>query len=268
MADKTPVTGNGPTPPAVALGQERTYHTQMSRILAGFGLIYLILQAVATWTQSLYGEMGALICALVLAVAILVERWMFQTPLNQAFTTLGLGRPDGRGMLVAAAIGALLLVYYPAFAWATGATLQLRDGWPVQFLGLALQGGVAEELLWRGYLFGHLRRGRSFWNAALLSMLVMATAHLLLFVSLPFPVALTATLVSVVISFPLSQLYALGGNTIWGPALVHAVVQGAIKLVVFPAELMFASQIVWMLLCMAVPLLAFAIRRPIAATRG
>jgi hypothetical protein len=92
-------------------------------------------------------------------------------------------------------------------------------------------------------------------------MLIMAAAHLLLFATLPFPVALAATLVSVVISFPLSQLYALGGDTIWGPTLVHAVVQGSIKLVVFPAELLLTGQITWMLFCVAVPLLAFIVRR-------
>ena len=93
-------------------------------------------------------------------------------------------------------------------------------------------------------------------------MLVMAITHLLLFATLPFLVALAATLVAVVISFPLSQLYALGGNTIWGPALAHAVVQGAIKLVVFPVELQLGAQIVWMVLCVVLPLLAFIVRRP------
>jgi membrane protease YdiL (CAAX protease family) len=44
---------------------------------------------------------------------------------------------------------------------------------------------VAEEVLFRGYLFGHLRRGRSFWRAAVLSMLPFVCVHLLLFFTMP-----------------------------------------------------------------------------------
>lgn len=262
MAQETPFPEVAvPVAPEASTGT-RLHQGGTVRLLAGLGLIYLALQGAASWTGSLYGEAGALICALVLTTALLAERLLFRTPLNRALPELGLGRPEGRGLLVAAAICGLLLAYYPAFAWVTGATLTMRDGWPALALGITLQGGVAEELLWRGYLFGRLRRGRSFWRAAWLSMLVMAAAHLLLFATLPFPVALIATLVSVVISFPLSQLYALSGDTIWGPALVHAVVQGAIKLVVFPPELQLTAQLTWMVLCVAVPLLAFVVRRP------
>ncbi len=263
MAQETPLPAVA-RPPAAAEASTQAHLRRGDTIslLAGFGLIYLILQGAATWTGSLYGEAGALICALTLATALLIERVLFRTPLIVALPALGFGRPNGRGLLAAVAICGLLLAYFPAFAWITGTTLTMRDAWPALALGIVLQGGIAEELLWRGYLFGRLQRGRGFWPAATLSMLVMAAAHLLLFATLPFPVAFTATLVSVVISFPLSQLYVLGGNTIWGPALVHAAVQGAIKLVVFPVELQLSGQIGWMLVCVAVSLLAFVVRRP------
>ena len=52
--------------------------------------------------------------------------------------------------------------------------------------GLFAQAGIAEELLFRGYLFGHLREGRSFWRAALLSMPPFLAVHLLLFFQMDF----------------------------------------------------------------------------------
>ena len=103
--------------------------------------------------------------------------------------------------------------------------------------GLFAQAGIAEEVLFRGYLFGHLRRGRSFWRAALLSMLPFVAVHLLLFATMPWPIAAAALLLAVIVAFPLARLYELGGATIWAPALLHFVIQGTVKIVVFPEAL-------------------------------
>ena len=37
-------------------------------------------------------------------------------------------------------------------------------GWWWLLPGLFAQGGIAQEVLFRGYLFGRIRRGRSFWH--------------------------------------------------------------------------------------------------------
>jgi len=55
-----------------------------------------------------------------------------------------------------------------------------------------MQAGVAEELVFRGFLFGHLRRQRTFWRAAAASLPPFLVAHLFLFFALPWPIALTA----------------------------------------------------------------------------
>ena len=54
--------------------------------------------------------------------------------------------------------------------------------------------------------------------------------------------------------FPLARLYELGGNTIWAPAILHFVIQGAIKVVdvtdprgIFPFVWMAASTLLPML---------------------
>ena len=89
--------------------------------------------------------------------------------------------------------------------------------------------GVAEEALFRGYLFSRLRRNRSFWRASALASVSFVLVHLYLFVSLPWPVALASVLLATIISFPLAHLFELGGNTIWPSALLHFTVQGAVR---------------------------------------
>lgn len=234
------------------------------RITGGFILIYGVLEASATWTNSRYGEYGLVICAAVITTALLVERWLFATPARSAITALGLGRPNRRGLITALLTGLVLLLYLPISVLATGQVIQLRDGWPWIALGVFLQGGIAEEVLWRGYLFRHLRASNSFWRAAALAMLYMVAQHTLLLWSLPLPVALAAVVVALATSFPLAHLYELNDNTIWGAAIVHWIIQGMLKVFVVPdahALLVIGG---WMVASMVVPYLAMLVRRAAA----
>ena len=137
--------------------------------------------------------------------------------------------------------------------------LSLRDDWMNLVPGLFAQAGLAEEALFRGYLFGELRETRTFWRAALLALPPFFLVHLLFFATMSFAVAAAATLLSFVISFPLARLYDLGGRTIWGPAMVHAVVQGGIKIVDIPEDRMVVVATIWMAAGMVIPWLAFAV---------
>ena len=57
---------------------------------------------------------------------------------------------------------------------------------------------------------------------------------------------------------PSPRLFELGGNTIWPPALVRFVVQGAIKVIVDPGALL---PVAWMAASAALPLLAILVPR-------
>ena len=123
-------------------------------------------------------------------------------------------------------------------------------------MGLAAAGpvraaGIAEEALFRGYLFGRLRRSRSFWRAAALATAPFVVVHLILFATMLWPIALAAVLLSVILSFPLAHLFELAGNTIWAPALLHFTVQGAIKVVELPGDT--GLPLVWMAARAAIP---------------
>ena len=160
--------------------------------------------------------------------------------------SLGLSAPDGRGLIVGGAICLLMLLSVPVFAWATDETPSFYPGGAWLIPGLFAQAGIAEEVLFRGYLFGHLRRGRSFWRAALLSMLPFVAVHLLLFATMPWPIAAAALLLAVIVAFPLACLYEMGGGTIWAPALLHFVIQGTVKIVVFPEASNVRFAVLWM----------------------
>lgn len=100
------------------------------KLTVGFALIYLVLDRSATWTNSLFGEYGVLICALVIAAALLVERRLFGIAPRHAFAALGFGWPSLRGLLAALLASLVLLAYLPLFILVTGQPLTLRVGWP------------------------------------------------------------------------------------------------------------------------------------------
>jgi membrane protease YdiL (CAAX protease family) len=229
-------------------------------IATGFLCIWLVLDRTAQFTQSTLGEAGILIGLVVLVTTFGVETLIFRQPVSDAVRSLGLGRPNWHTMLVAILICMLLLAFYPAFALITGAKLTLHDRWLALLPGLFAQAGIAEEVLFRGYLFGHLRRTRTFWQAALLALLPFVTVHLFLFASLDWTIALASTLLAVATAIPLCALYDRNHRTIWAAALVHWVIQGAIKLAMVPEGFSLAIALGWMAMGATVPYVVFAFR--------
>jgi hypothetical protein len=102
-----------------------------------------------------------------------------------------------------------------------------------------------------------LGRQHPFWRAARLSMIPFVIVHLLMFVTLPWPIAAAAMLLAVAISFPLAHLFELAGATIWAPALAHFVVQGALKVIVVSGEPSATLPLVWMAASATIPWLVF-----------
>jgi membrane protease YdiL (CAAX protease family) len=232
----------------------------MGRLGVAVVLAWLVFDRVAAVTGSVRGEAGGLVALVVLAVVLVLDRALLGRGWRESLLSLGVGRPSARGVLTAAVVAGALLAFFPLYARATGARLVVAPGALTLLPGLFAQGGFAEELLFRGFLFGRLREGRSFWRAAALALVPFAAAHLFLFATLPPAIAAAATLLAAVMSFPLARLYELGGRTIWPPALVHFVAQGAIKLIAAEPPPALPMGLPWMAACMVVPWLAFAVR--------
>jgi membrane protease YdiL (CAAX protease family) len=239
--------------------QQFLWH-ELGKILAGFLCIWLLFDRTAYLTQSTLGEAGILICIVVLVTTFGVEKLIFRQATPDALRSLGLGYPSLRTMLVAIFICAMLLAFYPAFSLVTGAKLTLHDNWIGVSSGLFAQAGIAEEVLFRGYLFGRLRKGRTFRHAALLSLMPFVAVHVLLFASLDWTIALVSTLLAVATTFPLCYLYDLNRRTIWASALLHWIIQGTIKLVVISDGFSLPISLGWMAMCATVPYVVFGFR--------
>lgn len=209
---------------------------------------------------SLRGEAGIAVCLLTLAAASVLECLLFRTSWRELPARLGLGRPRAVALLATAGICLLLVAYFPAFSLASGARIALRPDWLLMIPGLFAQHGLAEELLFRGFAFGHLRAGRSFWPAAWLSLLPFSAAHLMLFLSMEPVLAASSILVAVATSIPLAWLYERGRATIWAPALLHLGIH-AIKLVEVAEAQYMSIALGWMAVCSVVPYAAFLFLR-------
>ncbi len=232
-----------------------------SRLVLGLFLVFALFQWSATILGSDRGQQGILIAVLIVAATVAADWLLLRHPRAPALQHLGLGRPRAAGMVLAGGVAVLLLTMAFLFAVATGRTAALYPGWPWLLPGLFAQAGIAEEVLFRGYLFGHVRVGRTFWRAAAASMLPFVIVHLILFVSMPWPIALASVLLAVVISFPLAYLFEVGGNTVWAPALLHFVIQSTVKVLVF-SDGADTFALVWIAASAVVPLLIFAVKVP------
>jgi membrane protease YdiL (CAAX protease family) len=244
---------------APAVAAARRASPGLLAILAGFALLYTIHVTTTNLTNSLYGEYGLLACALALATALVVERLAFGRGPLAALRALGLGRPGRRALAAAALIALLMVATWPLYAVATGKALALRSDWLWLAIGIVAQYGIAEEVIFRGYLFGHLRAGRTFRRALLISTLVFAAAHLPLLATNGLPVAVGAIALAVISSLPFVWLFELGGATIWAPVIVHAAAHTP-KLLA-PGTLDMTAELAWIGVVMVVPYLAFALLR-------
>ena len=209
------------------------------------------------------GQAGILVGAVVVLATIAVQVVLFGQDFRVAVRWLGLGCPTSPGLIAALAIGLLIGLVIPLFALVRDVSVELYPGWLGLLPGLFAQAGVAEEILFRGYLFRHVRAGRPFWRAVLLGLAPFAAVHLMLFQTMPWPVALAAVALAVAVTPPLAYLFELGGNTIWGPAILHFVIQGAVKVTQLPDEESPLFPIVWMAACASLPFLVFLVRRPV-----
>jgi membrane protease YdiL (CAAX protease family) len=137
---------------------------------------------------------------------------------------LGLGRPLGRAVVRAGLVGATFFLSLLLGARAVGVTLQLRQNWPTVLAAALIFHGLAEELVWRGFVFGRLRRSTTFWRAVAKTVPLIALTHVPVAGSNGLTVGLLAMLTAAVTCLPLGYLWERGGGTVWGPALLHGLI--------------------------------------------
>jgi membrane protease YdiL (CAAX protease family) len=199
--------------------------------------------------------------AVIVALAVLAEHLLTRATLRSCVVALGLAAPTARALLAAVALSAALLACLPLLAALKDVELALRAGAASLALGMLAQGGIAEEVLFRGFMYRHLRRTRTFWRAATLSAVPFAAAHAPLFWSLDATVALHALAMAIAWSFPLAWLFDRARGSIWPGAILLAVIQGGIKVLVDDDDAAFQSlAIAWVALGIAAPWALFLLR--------
>lgn len=227
------------------------------RLIFGLILVFALFHWTADVLGSNRGEFGVIIGLLVVGTTIAAKIFLFNRSFKESFRVVGLTRPNALGILIAIVICVLMLVAIFVFASAKDSSFSYYPNWYLLIPGLFFQAGIAEETLFRGYLFGYIRLKYSFWKAACIAAVPFILVHLIMFYSLPFAIAFASILLSVIMSFPLARLFEFGGNTIWAPAILHFVVQGTVKVLVASGESAQSFQLFWITVCAVIPLLVF-----------
>lgn len=243
------------------------------------GLTYLpqwvgtCLDAVCGFTP---GEIGLSLAMplIFLAVTISLEVGRHRQSLGQALSNLGLTRWGWAGIRLALVYVLPLLAFYPVVAWITGTRPTLQPNWEWWALSALIVNGPVEEAMMRGYVFRRLRIGRGFWRSAALSTVFFAGYHLPIILTAGPLIGMIGVLLAIPMGFLTAYVFERGDNTIAGPALLHAVNNGLIFVVVFPADVQPLASAFYMLtgLATATVMLVWAYRsgygRSMASSRA
>lgn len=241
---------------------------QWLKLLISMAAIFALFHWTATVLGSDRGQFGIIVGLLVVIAIIVAELILFRKSFKESVKAIGLTRSTKIGFLTAIVISVLMLLTVIVFAWVTDSSFGFYPNWYLLVPGLFFQAGIAEEALFRGYLFGHIRQKYSFWKAALFAALPFILVHLILFYSLPWAIAVASIFLSVLTSFPFARLFELGGNTIWAAAILHFVVQGTVKVLVVSGESDDFFPLFWIAVCAVIPLLVFAVPNPLKSPKG
>jgi len=230
-------------------------------VFGSFVLIFIGIDLVVNFFASSDLTIGYLVAAIMTIVAVVVlEILVFKHNLITAFQYLGFGPPDKKVLATTIIIGSATLLFFPVFSSITGATITMPEQWLWKLFGIVAIHGVAEEVLFRGFLFHHFRSTRTFHQAGLLSLVAFAIAHIYLFTYMPAPLALFATLLSLVSAFPFAYLFERGNNTIWAPAVLHTLIH-AVSFFAISEAFVMASGIAWMSMWIVLLLVVYGIRK-------
>jgi membrane protease YdiL (CAAX protease family) len=168
----------GTAPKVVATPASQTYQmierNSLRQTLAGYFVIYLVLESTGRALDGWGFAAGKSAAAIIgLAAALLVQAFLLRerNP-KRVLLSLGFGRPDMRVLCISGLVSVALLATIPFLVAATGGTFDLLDNWQLLALSILLLNGIAEETVYRGYLFHRLHRMYTFPKAVVLGTLL------------------------------------------------------------------------------------------------
>jgi membrane protease YdiL (CAAX protease family) len=196
---------------------------------------------------------GSITSVIVLSTLLLLLRWGNDSSLKDAIRSIGLRKTNTKSILPGIILVVVLLLSYPLLSFLLDTKTFLAKDWYLNLAGLFLTGGLTEEILFRGYFFGSLRRQMSFRKAVLISAIFFSLTHLLLFTYMDWPVAFLSTLLAVASAVPLAFLYEFGNKTVWSPALAHTAIRTIGLVVTTDEEHFMQFSLLWIIACITLP---------------
>jgi membrane protease YdiL (CAAX protease family) len=232
----------------------------LNYVLAGFLLIWLVYERSGALLTSALKETGVIVLLLVTLSAYLVETLGFRYyRTSLVFRALGYKNPSEPSMRAALLIAMTMLLFIPALSLASGTRFGLEDNWPWIAFGIFAQAGLAQELVFRGYLFHHLRRQYPFQRVALIAAIPFVLRRILMFGTADTASVVAGIVIAAATAFPLALLYERGNQSIWPGALVSGITQAALQIVIIPSHLHLVALVGWTIVASLVPWLAYAL---------
>lgn len=195
----------------------------LSKVYAAAILVIIPLVGAAFFTPPGFPMLlrQILLCVWGVGATLVADRLLFSRSWRQAGRSLGFVPVRLSAVGVALLVSLPMWLFLPILGWLQNTPIQLQPDWPALLLGVILVNGLTEEVLHRGFVFGHLQREHSFNRAATLSALLFAGQHLYLIFSIGWVSALASVVLAALLAFPLAYVFARGGNSLGGPAILH-----------------------------------------------
>jgi membrane protease YdiL (CAAX protease family) len=189
---------------------------------------------------------------------LIADRLFFSPDWGRALAAIGFVAPRWRAVAVALIVSLPMWLFLPLYSMATGTLVGIRPEWLSILVGVILVNGLAEESIHRGFIFGHLRKERSFFAAAVIGAAIFAAQHLYIIFSVgPVP-GISSVLLAVFLTFPLAFLFERGGNSLAGPTILHTSSNAPIMLFALPPEAMSSILLPHMAVVLVSMYLSFA----------
>lgn len=213
----------------------------MTRVV-GPALVVIAPLVVAAWLPPGFPHLvrQVLLCTWGVGAILVTERRLFSDTLKEALRAVGFVRPPKSTLGVALLASLPMWAFLPLSAWTNGTAIDLRPDWPSLLLGVVLVNGVMEEVIHRGFVFGHLRRRRSFATAATVSAMLFAAQHLYIIATMGWTIGLASVLLAALLAYPLAFVFDRG-HSIAGPAILHTSSNAPVMLLALPEDFMTAA---------------------------
>jgi len=241
----------------------KTQSNTLVKVYCAAILVIIPLVAAAWFTPANFPMLlrQILLCAWGVGATFGAERLLFRTPWGEAKRGLGFVPARRRAVIGALLVSVPMWLFLPLFAWLNDVPVRLQPNWLALLIGVILVNGLAEEVIHRAFVFGHLRRERSFVAAATLSALLFAAQHLYLVFSIGWTAGLASVVLAALLAFPLAYSFERGGNSLGGPAILHTSSNAPMNILALPQSFIASALLPHMGVVLISLYLLFALRR-------